>query len=98
MRSPKLTVGCSHSSLHTNNLPCCCSIYDEQTTAYDFSYAAVSAHIDNSLKLLKTEVIDLLQVRSPKLTVGCQQSSYILMTYRVVGADSLRPGAAEGDR
>ena len=26
------------------------------------------------------------QVRSPKLTVGFSQSSYILMTYRVVGA------------
>eukprot|EP01044_Picomonas_judraskeda_P003135 COSAG03_NODE_251_length_9941_cov_18.085145_6_plen_117_part_00 len=25
VRSPKLTVGCSHSSLHTNNLPCCWS-------------------------------------------------------------------------
>ena len=24
VRSPKLTVGCSHSSLHTNNLPCYC--------------------------------------------------------------------------
>ena len=24
VRSPKLPVGCSHSSLHTNNLPCCC--------------------------------------------------------------------------
>jgi MFS family permease len=25
VRSPKLTVGCSHSSLHTNKLPCYCS-------------------------------------------------------------------------
>ena len=24
VRSPKLTVGCSHPSLHTNNLPCYC--------------------------------------------------------------------------
>ena len=24
VRSLKLTVGCSQSSLHTNNLPCCC--------------------------------------------------------------------------
>ena len=28
-----------------------------------------------------------IQVRSPKLTVGFSQSSYILMTYHVVGAE-----------
>jgi aryl-alcohol dehydrogenase-like predicted oxidoreductase len=38
------------------------SNYAEQTTAYDFSYEAVSASIDNSLKLLQTDVIDLMQI------------------------------------
>lgn len=38
------------------------SNYEEQTTGYDFSYGAVSASIDNSLKLLQTDVIDLMQI------------------------------------
>lgn len=38
------------------------SNYEEQTTGYDFSYEAVSASIDNSLKLLQTDVIDLMQI------------------------------------
>ena len=38
------------------------SLYAEQTTAYDFSYEAVSKSIDNSLELLQTDVIDLMQI------------------------------------
>lgn len=38
------------------------SQYDEQTTAYDFSYEAVTASIDNSLALLQTDCIDLMQI------------------------------------
>jgi aryl-alcohol dehydrogenase-like predicted oxidoreductase len=34
----------------------------DQTTAYDFSYEAVSRSIDNSLALLKTDCIDLMQI------------------------------------
>ncbi len=34
----------------------------EPTTYYDFSYAAVKRSIDNSLKLLKTDCIDLMQI------------------------------------
>ena len=35
---------------------------NEPNTYYDFSYKAVSDSIDNSLKLLKTDVIDLIQI------------------------------------
>lgn len=35
---------------------------DEPRTFYDFSYAAISASIDRSLRLLQTDVIDLMQI------------------------------------
>ena len=35
---------------------------DEPHTYYDFSYRAISASIDLSLRLLQTEVIDVLQI------------------------------------
>ena len=42
---------------------------------------------DNYPRNVTVELLDAqVQVRSPKLTVGSSQSSYILMTYRVVGA------------
>ena len=36
-------------------------------------------------------VVAAIQVRPPKLTVAFSQSSYIVMTYRVVGSRSRRP-------
>jgi hypothetical protein len=38
-------------------------------------------------------LLSVVQVRSPNLTVGFSQSSYILMAYRVVGTVGLRRGA-----
>lgn len=35
---------------------------DEPRTFYDFSYAGISASIDRSLRLLQTDVIDLMQI------------------------------------
>ncbi len=35
---------------------------DEPRTFYDFSYGAISASIDRSLRLLQTDVIDLMQI------------------------------------
>ena len=42
VRSPKLTVGCSHSSLHTNHLPCCCYARGEKERKGIESYLAIS--------------------------------------------------------
>ena len=53
---------------------------------YDALEASVGAERDR-IQAMRDLIAS--QVRSPKLTVGFSQSSYILMTYRVVGAGYL---------
>ena len=46
VRSPKLTVGCSHSSLHTNHLPC---YQDADVYLFDDPLSAVDPEVANHI-------------------------------------------------
>ena len=70
-----LYLGCPHLSLARARSQMCSSVINQLFKREPYSAAVVTA--------VRT-IDEFAQVRPPKLTVGFSQSSYILITYRVV--------------
>ena len=73
---------------------------DEPNTYYDFSYNAVKQSIDNSLRLLKTDYIDLMQIHfgpNPEKVINCGETVQAMKDAQKEGKIKYLGASIDGD-